>query len=59
MGGALSSVLADWTRLSLAQRKLLMACGAGASLVAVYNVPSGGALRHLPLLASMPRRWPA
>ena len=30
--------------LSPAQRKLLMACGGGAGLAAVYNVPLGGAL---------------
>ena len=29
MGGASASVLADWARLSRAQRQLLMACGAG------------------------------
>jgi chloride channel protein, CIC family len=44
MGGASASVLAGWARLSPAQRKLLMACGGGAGLAAVYNVPLGGAL---------------
>ena len=44
MGGATASVLAGWARLSPAQRKLLMACGGGAGLAAVYNVPLGGAL---------------
>lgn len=44
MGGASASVLAGWARLSPAQRRLLMACGAGAGLAAVYNVPLGGAL---------------
>jgi chloride channel protein, CIC family len=44
MGGASASLLAGWARLSPAQRKLLMACGGGAGLAAVYNVPLGGAL---------------
>jgi len=44
MGGACGSVLAGWAGLSAAQRRLLMACGAGAGLAAVYNVPLGGAL---------------
>ena len=44
MGGAAASVLATWANLSAAQRRLLMACGAGAGLAAVYNVPLGGAL---------------
>jgi CIC family chloride channel protein len=44
MGGASASVLAGWAHLSPAQRRLLMACGGGAGLAAVYNVPLGGAL---------------
>src|SRR5487761_2128015 len=44
MGGASGSVLADWFHLSAAQRKLLVACGGGAGLAAVYNVPLGGAI---------------
>jgi chloride channel protein, CIC family len=44
MGGACASVLAEWARLAPAQRRLLMACGAGAGLAAVYNVPLGGAM---------------
>jgi chloride channel protein, CIC family len=44
LGGASASVLAGWARLSPAQRRLLMACGGGAGLAAVYNVPLGGAL---------------
>jgi H+/Cl- antiporter ClcA len=44
MGGASASVLASWARLSPAQRRLLVACGGGAGLAAVYNVPLGGAL---------------
>jgi chloride channel protein, CIC family len=44
MGGACASALAGWAGLTPAQRRLLMACGAGAGLAAVYNVPLGGAL---------------
>jgi CIC family chloride channel protein len=44
MGGASASVLAEWGRLSPGQKRLLMACGGGAGLAAVYNVPLGGAL---------------
>jgi H+/Cl- antiporter ClcA len=44
MGGAAASVLAGWARLSPGQRRLLLACGGGAGLAAVYNVPLGGAL---------------
>ena len=44
MGGASGSVIAGWARLSSQQRRLLVSCGAGAGLAAVYNVPIGGAL---------------
>lgn len=44
MGAASGGVVSDWLRLSAGQRRLVMACGAGAGLAAVYNVPLGGAL---------------
>ncbi|HEV3267959.1 MAG TPA: chloride channel protein [Acidimicrobiales bacterium] len=44
MGGASGSVLARWLHLTPAQKRLLVACGGGAGLAAVYNVPLGGAL---------------
>jgi H+/Cl- antiporter ClcA len=44
MGGVSASVLADWGRLTSGQKRLLMACGAGAGFGAVYNVPLAGAL---------------
>ena len=44
MGGASGSVLSRWMNLSPAQRRLLVACGGGAGLAAVYNVPLGGAI---------------
>ncbi len=44
MGGASGSVIARWFNLTPAQKRLLVACGGGAGLAAVYNVPLGGAL---------------
>jgi H+/Cl- antiporter ClcA len=44
LGGASGSVLARWAGLSPAQRRLLVACGGGAGMAAIYNVPLGGAL---------------
>lgn len=44
LGGVAGSLLADRFRLTPAQRRLLIACGGGAGLGAVYNVPLGGAL---------------
>jgi H+/Cl- antiporter ClcA len=50
MGGALGSLAGRWRRLSIPQRRLLVACGAGAGMGAVYNVPLGGALLTAELL---------
>jgi H+/Cl- antiporter ClcA len=44
MGGVSGSVIAKWFSLTPAQKRLLVACGGGAGLAAVYNVPLGGAL---------------
>lgn len=44
MGAVSGSVISGWAGLSEAQRRLLVACGGGAGLAAVYNVPLGGAL---------------
>jgi chloride channel protein, CIC family len=44
LGGASGSVLSGWAGLSVQQRRLLVACGGGAGLAAVYNVPLAGAL---------------
>ena len=62
MGGVSGSVLATWARLSPAQRRLLVACGGGAGLAAVYNVPLGGALFTAEILMgslSLPTVLPA
>jgi H+/Cl- antiporter ClcA len=49
-GAATASAFADWTRLPLWQRRLLVASGAGAGFAAVYNVPLGGAVFALEVL---------
>lgn len=50
VGAALASQLAKWFHLTPAQRRLLAACGAGAGMAAVYNVPVGGALFAMEVL---------
>ena len=44
MGAISGTYLGKWGKLTPAQSRLLIACGAGAGLAAVYNVPLGGAL---------------
>ncbi len=50
LGAASASLFARWSGLSIGQRRLLVACGAGAGMGAVYNVPLGGALITAELL---------
>ncbi|HEX3719491.1 MAG TPA: chloride channel protein [Verrucomicrobiae bacterium] len=50
VGGAVASGLAKRAKLSSPQRRLLVACGAGAGMAAVYNVPLGGAIFALEVL---------
>lgn len=50
VGGVIASALALRLRLPPAQRRLLVALGAGAGMGAVYNVPFGGALFALEVL---------
>ena len=50
LGAALGGWLADRLRLDAERRRLLLACGAGAGLAAVYNVPLGGTLFTLEVL---------
>jgi CIC family chloride channel protein len=49
-GAALASSLSERAKLPIWQRRLLVACGAGAGMAAVYNVPLGGALFALEVL---------
>lgn len=50
LGAAAGSLFSRWAGLSVEQRRLLVACGAGAGMGAVYNVPLGGALITAELL---------
>jgi H+/Cl- antiporter ClcA len=50
LGAASGSLLSRWFGLNAGQRRLLVACGAGAGMGAVYNVPIGGALVTAELL---------
>jgi len=50
MGAVSGSLLGRWGKLPSEQRRLLLACGSGAGLGAVYNVPVGGALITAELL---------
>lgn len=43
-GAVIANALCDRTRLSDEERRLLVACGAGAGMAAAYGVPLGGAL---------------
>jgi H+/Cl- antiporter ClcA len=50
VGAVLANTLSDRLRLSDEQRRLLVACGAGAGMAAAYGVPVGGALFALEVL---------
>jgi chloride channel protein, CIC family len=52
-GAAWASRLCEFADLPAHQRRLLVACGAGAGMAAVYNVPLGGALFALEVLLGM------
>jgi H+/Cl- antiporter ClcA len=49
-GAVIANALSDRVRLSDEQRRLLVACGAGAGMAAAYGVPLGGALFALEVL---------
>ncbi len=49
-GAVIANLLSDRVRLSDEQRRLLVACGAGAGMSAAYGVPLGGALFALEVL---------
>jgi CIC family chloride channel protein len=50
VGAVLANALSDRVHLSDEQRRLLVACGAGAGMSAAYGVPLGGALFALEVL---------
>jgi chloride channel protein, CIC family len=49
-GAVIANALSDKATLSDEQRRLLVACGAGAGMAAAYGVPLGGALFALEVL---------
>src|SRR5580700_10826145 len=49
-GAVFANFFSDWGRLSDEQRRLLVACGAGAGMGAAYGVPLGGALFALEVM---------
>jgi H+/Cl- antiporter ClcA len=49
-GAVIANALSDKAKLSDEQRRLLVACGAGAGMAAAYGVPLGGALFALEVL---------
>jgi len=53
VGAVLANAFSDAGKLSDEQRKLLVACGAGAGMAAAYGVPLGGALFALEVLRGM------
>ena len=52
-GAVAANVFSDLAALSDEQRRLLVACGAGAGMAAAYGVPLGGALFALEVLRGM------
>jgi H+/Cl- antiporter ClcA len=52
-GAVAANLISDRARLSDEQRRLLVACGAGAGMAAAYGVPLGGALFALEVLRGM------
>ena len=49
-GAVIANAMSDRARLSDEERRLLVACGAGAGMAAAYGVPLGGALFALEVL---------
>jgi CIC family chloride channel protein len=49
-GAVFANLFSDRSRLSDEQRRLLVACGAGAGMAAAYGVPLGGALFSLEVM---------
>lgn len=49
-GGAFGSLIGQTFHLTAAERKILLACGGGAGIAAIFNVPIGGAILAIELL---------
>ncbi len=56
LGAATGAWLAARAGLNATQRRTILACGAGAGVAAVYNVPLGGALFTLEILLASTAR---
>lgn len=50
LGAMLAGWLSERARLTMRERRILVACGAGAGLAAVYDVPLGGAVFAVEIL---------
>ena len=50
MSAALSAAVADWLGLTPEDRRVIVACAAGAGLAAVYSIPLSGAIYALEIL---------
>ncbi|MBC2596377.1 chloride channel protein [Ruficoccus amylovorans] len=50
---------ASWLRLGEWQRRVLVACGAGAGLSAIYNIPFGGMLFAVEIMIGLRVLWSA
>jgi H+/Cl- antiporter ClcA len=53
LGAVIANTFSDRIKLSDEERRLLVACGAGAGMAAAYGVPLGGALFSLEVLRGM------
>lgn len=49
-GGAMGSVFGQWISTTVAERKVLLACGAAAGMAATFNTPLAGILVGIELL---------
>jgi len=50
ISSAMSSIIAQWLKLSVNQRNLMIACGASGGIAATFNTPIGGILFSVELL---------
>lgn len=50
ISAAFSSAIGKWTRVSVSQRNLFIACGASSGIAATFNAPLGGILFSIELL---------
>lgn len=50
IGGGLGSIVAFYTKASVRQTRTLVACGAGAGIAAVFNMPFAGAIFALEVI---------